>query len=129
MANIAIVGAGQSGLFLGFGLLADGHRVTLFSDQTSDQILNGRVPSGMGIFENAVKKEAELGLTFWEDEMTRGEGAIVDLVNPDGTLGLHIVHPAPRPHRGVDQRLKNSRWMEELGRRGAEIRVVPLAAP
>src|SRR3712207_9265334 len=87
MANIAIVGAGQAGLFLGFGLLEDGHDVTLFSDQSAEAILNGRLPSGMGLFEDAVKKEAALGLTFWEDEMTRGEGAILELINPDGEIG------------------------------------------
>ncbi|WP_257460421.1 styrene monooxygenase/indole monooxygenase family protein [Archangium lipolyticum] len=127
MANIAIVGAGQAGLFLGFGLLEDGHDVTLFSEHTPDAILNGRVPSGMGLFEDAVKKEAALGLTFWEDVMTRGEGAILELLNPDGAVGLRIAPPVPRPHRSVDQRLKNSRWMRELERRGASIRVVPLA--
>ncbi|HEX8823714.1 MAG TPA: styrene monooxygenase/indole monooxygenase family protein [Archangium sp.] len=129
MANIAIVGAGQAGLFLGFGLLEDGHEVTLFSDQTSEGILNGRLPSGMGLFEDAVKKEAALGLPNWEDGMTRGEGAILELINPDGGVGLHIAPPVPRPHRGVDQRLKNSRWMRELERRGAAVRVVPLATP
>ncbi|MCY1077603.1 styrene monooxygenase/indole monooxygenase family protein [Archangium lansingense] len=127
MANIAIVGAGQAGLFLGFGLLEDGHAVTLFSDQTADAILNGQLPSGMGLFEDAVKKEAALGLTFWEDVMTRGEGAVLELINPDGSVGLHIAPPVPRPHRSVDQRLKNSRWMKELERRGASIRIVPLA--
>ncbi|HEX8703735.1 MAG TPA: styrene monooxygenase/indole monooxygenase family protein [Myxococcaceae bacterium] len=129
MAKIAIVGAGQAGLFLGFGLLEDGHEVTLFSHQSAEQILNGRLPSGMGVFEDAVKKEAALGLTFWEDEMTRGEGAILQLFNPDGSVGLHIAPPTPRPHRGVDQRLKNSRWMQELERRGASVRVVPLDSP
>ncbi|WNG39050.1 oxygenase [Archangium violaceum] len=129
MANIAIVGAGQAGLFLGFGLLEDGHEVTLFSDQTPEGILKGRLPSGMGLFEDAVKKEAALGLTFWEDVMTRGEGAILELINPDGSVGLHIAPPVPRPHRGVDQRLKNSRWLQELECRGASVRVVPLASP
>jgi 2-polyprenyl-6-methoxyphenol hydroxylase-like FAD-dependent oxidoreductase len=129
MANIAIVGAGQAGLFLGFGLLEDGHEVTLFSDQTPDAILNGRLPSGMGIFEDAVKKEAALGLTLWEDVMTRGAGAILELINPDGSVGLHIEPPVARPHRGVDQRLKNSTWMRELERRGAALRIVPLATP
>ncbi|HYH97007.1 styrene monooxygenase/indole monooxygenase family protein [Hyalangium sp.] len=129
MANIAIVGAGQAGLFLGFGLLEDGHEVTLFSDQTHDAILNGRVPSGMGLFEDAVKKEAALGLTFWEEVMTLGEGAVLQMINPDGSVWLQITPPVPRPHRGVDQRLKNSRWMQELERRGATVRIVPLASP
>jgi 2-polyprenyl-6-methoxyphenol hydroxylase-like FAD-dependent oxidoreductase len=129
MAKIAIVGAGQAGLFLGFGLLEDGHEVTLFSHQSSEEILNGRIPSGMSVLEEAVKKEAALGLLFWEDVMTRGEGAILQMINPDGSVGLHINPPKHRPHRGVDQRLKNSRWMQELERRGAAIRVVPLASP
>ncbi|WNG13820.1 hypothetical protein [Cystobacter fuscus] len=50
MANIAITGAGQAGLFLGVGLLV----------------------------------------------MTRGEGAILELLNPDGSVGLHIApHQVP----------------------------------
>jgi 2-polyprenyl-6-methoxyphenol hydroxylase-like FAD-dependent oxidoreductase len=121
MAKIAIVGAGQAGLFLGFGLLEDEHEVTLFSHQTSEEFLNGRLPSGMGIFEDAVKKEAALGLTFWEDVMTRGEGAVLQVLNPDRSVGLHIAPPTPRPHRGVDQRLKNSQWMQELERRLLDI--------
>jgi hypothetical protein len=129
MAKIAIVGAGQAGLFLGFGLLEDGHEVTLFSQQSGEEILNGRIPSGMSIFEDAVQKEAALGLTFWEDVMTRGEGAVLQLINPDGSVGLHIAPPTPRSHRGVDQRLKSSRWMQELERRGASLRVVPLGTP
>lgn len=126
MANVAIVGAGQSGLLLAFGLLRDGHRVTLVSDRTSEQILNGRIPSGMGIFENAIARETELGLCFWEDVMTCGEGAEIEIADSDGALALRIVHPAPRAHRGVDQRLKNSRWMDEFERRGGEVRVAPV---
>jgi 2-polyprenyl-6-methoxyphenol hydroxylase-like FAD-dependent oxidoreductase len=97
MAKIAIVGAGQAGLFLGFGLLEDEHEVTLFSHQTSEELLNGRLPSGMGIFEDAVKKEAALGLTFWEDVMTRGEGAVLQVLNPDGSVAC--TSPLPRHGR------------------------------
>lgn len=129
MAKIAIVGAGQTGLFLGFGLLEDGHEVTLLSDQTSDQILGGRLPSGMGLFEEAMSKEAELGLLLWEDELTPGLGVNLNILGPDGSIALKVNHPAPRPHRSVDQRLKNSTWMRELERRGATVRVAQLASP
>ncbi|MFH5256114.1 NAD(P)-binding domain-containing protein, partial [Burkholderia semiarida] len=35
MKKIAIVGAGQSGLQLGLGLLAAGHQVTILSNRTA----------------------------------------------------------------------------------------------
>ena len=38
MKRIAIVGAGQSGLQLGLGLLAAGYEVTMFSNRTGEDI-------------------------------------------------------------------------------------------
>ena len=48
--RIAIVGAGQSGLQLGLGLLGVGHLVTLVSNRTSQQVRAGPVQSSQ-VFE------------------------------------------------------------------------------
>src|SRR6478672_4943236 len=45
MRKIAIVGAGQSGLQLALGLLQKGYEVTVISNRTPEQVLNGRVTS------------------------------------------------------------------------------------
>ena len=42
MKRIAIIGAGQSGLQLGLGLLAAGYEVTILSDRSADAIRHGK---------------------------------------------------------------------------------------
>ena len=75
MRRIAIVGSGQSGLQLGFGLLARGYNVTVYSDRTAEQWLKHSRPNGTAfIFDRALQCERELGLNYWEDPAPRGEG-------------------------------------------------------
>ena len=45
MSKILIVGAGQAGLQLAFGLVQDGHDVTVVSNRTAEDVRNGRVMS------------------------------------------------------------------------------------
>jgi 2-polyprenyl-6-methoxyphenol hydroxylase-like FAD-dependent oxidoreductase len=45
MRNIAIVGAGQSGLQLALGLLAASYRVTLMTNRDAESLRRGRVMS------------------------------------------------------------------------------------
>jgi 2-polyprenyl-6-methoxyphenol hydroxylase-like FAD-dependent oxidoreductase len=42
MRNITIVGAGQSGLQLGLGLLQNGYRVRLISNRTAEDLAAGK---------------------------------------------------------------------------------------
>ena len=61
MRRVAIVGSGQGGLQLGFGLLKYGYQVTLFSDRTADQWLNHSRPNGTAfLFGRAVQYERDL---------------------------------------------------------------------
>ena len=46
MAKINVVGAGPAGCVMAYALLRDGHQVTLYSDRTPDQWLNGSAPTG-----------------------------------------------------------------------------------
>jgi predicted NAD/FAD-dependent oxidoreductase len=81
--SVAIIGAGQSGLQLGLGLLGAGYQVTLFSDRSADEIHSGRVMSSQCMFDSALETERDLGLNYWEQECPKVEGigfAVPDMV-------------------------------------------------
>ena len=122
MRKIAIVGGGQCGLHLGFGLIDQGYDVTLFSDRSPDQLLGSRIPSTAFLFNEALQMERRLGLNFWEDEAPIGEGILIDARNIDGTSMLSL---QGRLHghagRGLDQRTKFARWMQEFANRGGNL--------
>src|SRR5207237_7995705 len=73
MKRIAIIGAGQSGLQLGLGLLSAGYQVTLYSDRSGDEIQHGHVMSSQCMFDSALETERDLGLNYWEAECTKVE--------------------------------------------------------
>ncbi len=87
MRKIAIVGSGQAGLQLAFGLLRNGYAVTLYSDRTPEEVLNSRVPATAFIFDRGLSYERELGLNFWDEEVKWGEGIHLDFcLAPDNRL-------------------------------------------
>jgi len=123
MKSVAIVGAGQSGLQLGLGLLGAGYQVTLCSDRPADEIQNGRVMSSQCMFDSALETERDLGLNYWEQECPKVEGigfAVPDLV------GGKVIDWAARLDnfaQSVDQRLKVPRWMAEFQKRGGNLQI------
>ena len=56
--SITIVGAGQSGLQLGVGLLEAGYLVRIVSNRTGEEIAAGRVSSSQCMFGQALAHEA-----------------------------------------------------------------------
>ena len=60
MRNITIVGAGQSGLQLGLGLLQNGYRVRLISNRTAQDFATGKVMSSQFMFNDSCKPSATL---------------------------------------------------------------------
>src|SRR5438132_11357602 len=74
MKRIAIIGAGQSGLQLGIGLLDAGYEVILYSDRSADDIQRGHVLSSQCMFDSALETERDLGLNYWEEESPKVEG-------------------------------------------------------
>jgi flavin reductase (DIM6/NTAB) family NADH-FMN oxidoreductase RutF len=123
MKRIAIVGAGQSGLQLGLGLLGAGYEVTIYSDRSADEIEHGRVMSSQCMFDSALELERNLGLNAWEEACPRVEG--MSFTVPDG-FGGKIMDWSARLDgyaQSVDQRLKIPRWMGEFARRGGELRI------
>src|SRR5947199_3822259 len=91
MKRIAIIGAGQSGLQLGLGLLSAGYQVTLYSDRSGDEIQHGHVMSSQCMFDSALETERDLGLNYWEEECPKVEGISFSVPNPVGGRFIDLV--------------------------------------
>jgi flavin reductase (DIM6/NTAB) family NADH-FMN oxidoreductase RutF len=121
--RVAIVGAGQSGLQLAHGLLDAGYEVSLFSDRSGDEILEGRVMSSQCMFDSALEIERALNLNYWEEQCPKVEG--ISFMVPDGIGGSSIDWAARLDNfaQSVDQRLKIPRWLAQLKSRGSELHI------
>src|SRR5438445_11973331 len=123
MSKILIVGAGQAGLQLAFGLVQDGHDVTVVSNRTPEDVRDGRVMSSQCMFDAALQTERDLDVNFWEDECPPIEGISLAVPAPDGS-GAKAIDWASRLDgyaQSVDQRVKIPGWMERLEERGGKI--------
>lgn len=121
--NITIIGAGQSGLQLGIGLLANGYSVRVVSDRTPDQIASGRVTSSQCMFASALSSEAALGLNRWDGTAPPIEGMAMALAAPPDGPAEKLVSWSTRfaaPAQSVDQRIKMPCFIEEFIRRGGD---------
>ena len=121
MRNITIVGAGQSGLQLGLGLLQNGYRVRLISNRTADDFATGKVMSSQFMFGDALQAERDLGLNFWEKECPNTDGLGVTIGAPDGSKAVTWVYTLDKPGQAVDQRVKYPGWMKKFTERGGEL--------
>lgn len=89
MRCVAIVGSGQAGLQLAFGLLAHGYQVTLYSDRTPDQWLNHSRPNGAAfLFDHALRYERDLNMSPWEGQAPHGEGIHLTFLPEVGKITL-----------------------------------------
>ncbi|WP_404940436.1 NAD(P)-binding domain-containing protein, partial [Pseudomonas savastanoi] len=123
MRRIAIVGAGQAGLQLALGLLAEGYHVTLTTNRTGEQIRNGKVMSSQCMFNTSLQTERDLGLNFWEQQCPAVEGIGLTVPHPE-LPGEQLFSWAARLDRyaqSVDQRVKMPVWMDEFVKRGGEL--------
>jgi hypothetical protein len=121
MRTIAIVGAGQAGLLLGFGLMEKGCAVTLVADRSADEVFNGRLGATAGLFATAISHEQELGLDLWADQAPLIDGVHIDFCIELRNLLLTVEGRFAGPCRAVDHRLKLSTWMREFERRGGRL--------
>ncbi|GAB7528257.1 hypothetical protein PS3A_06650 [Pseudomonas sp. 3A(2025)] len=123
MRRIAIVGAGQAGLQLGLGLLAQGYHVTLATNRTAEEIRAGKVMSSQCMFNSSLQIERDLGLDFWEEQCPAVEGIGLNVANPE-VPGQSLFNWSARLDRyaqSVDQRLKMPVWMGEFVKRGGDL--------
>lgn len=123
MRRIAIVGAGQAGLQLGLGLLAQGYQVSISTNRSGEQIRAGKVMSSQCMFDTALHTERDLGLNFWEQQCPPVEGIGLCVANPEQPGSKLFDWSAPLEHyaQAVDQRLKMPIWMDEFVSRGGEL--------
>jgi hypothetical protein len=121
MRNITIVGAGQSGLQLGLGLLQKGYRVRLVSNRTPEDFANGKVMSSQFMFGDALQSERDLGLNFWEKQCPYTEGLGVSIAGPDGKKVVDWVYTLDKPGQAVDQRVKYPGWMKKFQDSGGDL--------
>jgi 2-polyprenyl-6-methoxyphenol hydroxylase-like FAD-dependent oxidoreductase len=123
--RVAVVGAGQAGLQLAFGLLERGYELTVLSDRTAEEILNGRVMANHVMFDTARSYERELGLDFWagRDDLPYTRGLHFEFCPEPSVIALAMAGrlPATEPALAVDTRLKYARWFAELERRGGTL--------
>lgn len=124
MRKITIVGAGQSGLQLGIGLVDNGYDVTIVSNRTADEIRAGKVMSSQCMFNTSLSHERDLGLDFWADDCPPVEGIGLTVPSPDGDIAFSWAAKLDAPAQSVDQRLKMPRWMTEFENRGGKIELV-----
>jgi hypothetical protein len=129
MKNIAIVGAGQAGLQLGFELLnRSGFNVTIFTDTDAEAVLNSAAPPVPIQFAPTVTYEKELGLDFWREEKpTHIDGVKFQLFTPEGEKALIIEAPLKIKAQTVDLRLKYSEWMKEFEKRKGKLVITELS--
>lgn len=121
MSRFTIVGGGQAGLQLSFGLIQDGHDVTVVSNRTPEDIRTGKVMSSQCMFDASLQHERELGINFWEDECPDIDGISLAVPSPDGGKAIDWASRLDRPAQSVDQRLKIPVWTEKLQEAGGKV--------
>ncbi|MCO4773414.1 MAG: oxidoreductase [Deltaproteobacteria bacterium] len=122
--SIAIIGAGQSGLVCAHGLLASGHRVTLYSDRTAEAFLSESRPTGVATrFGPALDYERELGLNHWEQSAPMLPGASVTLSPVRRNRALTVTARLTQPGVAIDVRLQSHRWMTDFVERGGTLEI------
>ena len=123
MRRVAIVGGGQAGLPLAFGLLDKGYEVTVVTNRTPDQIRAGKVMSSQCMFDPALQVERDLDINHWEAECPPVEGIGFAVPHPE-QAGARLIDWSARldaPAQSVDQRLKMPVWLENLEKRGGKV--------
>lgn len=123
MAQFTIVGAGQSGLLIALGLVAEGHQVSIVSNRTPEQMRTGSVTSSQAMFGLACAYEQELGINYWDDVTPAIEGiafSMADAGDPGAKL-MEFEARFDRRGQAVDQRLKFPRLIEEFITRGGTL--------
>jgi hypothetical protein len=123
MKRIAIVGAGQSGLQLGLGLLAAGYEVTMFSNRTGEDIRRDKVMSSQCMFHTSLQIERDLGLDLWAQDCPTVDGIGLAVPHPEqkGAKAIDWTARLNSSAQSVDQRLKIPAWMDLFQKKGGEL--------
>lgn len=123
MQKIAIVGAGQSGLHLGVGLLDNGFSVTIFSNRDGQNIANGRVMSSQCMFHPTLNLERRHGLELWENIAPHINGLAYRWATDTADIHTEFEVSRENPALSIDQRVKVPAWMDIFIQRGGDLRI------
>ena len=121
MRSITIIGAGQSGLQLGIGLLRNGCDVTVVTDRSRQEVETGRILSSQCMFDQALQYERDLELNLWDEACPKIDGIGLAIVGPDGTRAIDWAARLDAPAQSVDQRVKMPVWMDEFEGQGGKL--------
>lgn len=123
MRKIAIIGAGQAGLLLAIGLKKNGYDVSLYSNRTKKQIVDGYIMSNQAMFDSSLKIERLLGLDFWGEICPQNTTITFTLTDPTiaNKKAIYWQGLTHKPYQSIDQRLKFSRWMDEFEQQGGNL--------
>lgn len=121
MVDVGIIGAGHSGLQLGFALLRDGDRVTIYSDKRPEDFAGMRLPSSNGVYSRGLDRERELGINFWEGEKPLIDQTFIRIGDGDGSVALALDGRFNKHGQAVDQRIKFATWLTEFEHRGGTV--------
>lgn len=120
--SITIVGAGQSGLQLGLGLLKNGYNVRIISDRTGEEIRASRVASSQCMFDKALQFERSVGVDMFDDAPpVEGIGLTVPHPEIPGEMAFSWAGRLDRPAYAIDQRVKFPILMDLFTAQGGEI--------
>jgi glycine betaine catabolism A len=125
--RIAIVGGGQFGLCSGIGLLAAGHQVTIVTNRTSQQILDGKLTSTCVMLGDSTRIERELGLGFWDEGVPRIDGVFFQACDAEQNVALNVRGRYSKSGQAIDQRLKHSVWLDAFERRGGTLKIAQVS--
>ncbi|MFL5352286.1 styrene monooxygenase/indole monooxygenase family protein [Archangium sp.] len=123
MRNIGVIGSGIIGLLAAHGLRKAGHQVTLYSDKTPEQWLQGRPTGTAARFDLSLQLERELGLNHWDDQVPWCEGAHFTVCPEPRNRLLTLTGRLRRPGQAIDVRLQSHRWMNDLVARGGRVEI------
>ncbi len=123
MRNITIIGAGQSGLQLGIGLLKQNYQVRIVTNRTAQEVAAGRILSSQCMFGTSLSYEKELGINYWDEQCPTVDGIGFCMNGPDGSPMIDWKGKLDRPAQSVDQRVKMPRWMETFKQLGGKLEI------
>lgn len=123
MRTIAVIGAGIAGLLTAHGLVRAGYAVTLYTDRTAAQWLQGRPTGTAARFAPALAYERALGLDEWQAAAPQIDGAHLVYCPRPGNRLATLTGRQPSPGVAIDVRLQSHRWLQLLVERGGRVEV------